>query len=197
VSVANAISEQMARDMAIKLEDEIFNGTGGNFTGLRDTGSFTNSVSAGATIAVTHLSNAVDEIHADNMTSPDVGYFNTRVIGDLRNLTDGSARPLFNQETFGSPLLKTGVIGTVYGFGVKPANNLSATLSYGTGSAATASDAIIGISKQFGYYATRRRITLHQDYDIDVDLNQYQANMRAAFNIKYANAYAVIRAIHV
>lgn len=203
VSVANSLMDQMARDLAIKIDSEIFGTSTTNLPGLRYTGSYTNSVSAGdnaaagGTIQVKDVSNAIDEIMADNHMSPDVSYFNTKVIGDLRNLTDGNARPLFNAETFGSPLLREGVVGVVYGAKVKPANTLPVNLSYGTGSAATSSDGIIGISKQFGYYAVRRGMTMHRDYDIDTDVNQYQVNMRVAFNVKYPNAYCVIKAIHV
>ena len=203
VGLAEAVSKQMAKDIALKIEDEVFNGTGSGFEGLRYTGSFTNKVTAGdnatngGTIKVTDFSNAIDEVMADNHDSPDVTYLHSKVLGDVRNLTDSSARPLFNAETFGSPLLKEGVIGTIYGMAVKVANKLPINLSYGTGSAATASDAIVGIRGMFGYYSTRREIQFNQDYDIDTDTRQIQMNTRTAFAIKYPDAYCVIRAIHV
>lgn len=203
VSVANSIMDQMSRDLAIKIDSEILGTSNTNLPGLRYTGSYTNSVSAGdggasgGTIQVKDVSNAMDEVMADNHMSPDVAYFHSKVIGDLRNLTDGNGRPLLNVETYGSPLIENGSIGTIYGAIVKKANTLPINLSYGTGSAATASDAIVGIKKQFGYYAVRRGLTAHRDYDIDTDMNQYQVNMRVAFNVKYPDAYCVIKAIHI
>jgi len=202
VSVANTIVNQMAKDLAIALDNEILNGTGGNFEGLRYTGSFTNSYSAGdgtgaGNINVTAISKAVDTILTDNHAYPDVSYFHPRTIGSLRVLTDGSARPIFNEETWGSPLLKEGKVGRVWGVAIKPAANLPVNLSYGTGVGETTSctDAIIGVSKMFGIYGNRRGLRFRNDYKITEDVNQYQVTMRAAFSVKYADAYCVLRAI--
>jgi HK97 family phage major capsid protein len=201
VSVANLIVEQMSRDLALSIDNEILNGTGAAFVGLRDTASFTNSYSAGngttsGNIGLTAISKAVDTILADNHTMPDVSYWNPRTVGSLRVLTDSTGRPMFNQETFGSPLLKTGVVGTVYGMGVKPSTQLPINLSYGTASAqTTCADAIVGVSKQFGIFGNRRGLTFKQDYAIANDYNQYQVTMRGAFSVKYPDSYCVIRAI--
>lgn len=206
VAIANSITNQMSSDIGLKIENEIFNGTGVSgvsFSGLRYTGSFTNSVSAGdnaaagGTIKVQDFSNAIDEVMADNHTSPDAIYMHSRVLGDVRKLTDSSARPLLNEETFGSPLLADGSIGRLYGAGVKVANKLPINLSYGTAGANTASDAIVGVKQMFGYWAVRRNVQFNQDYNIDTDTKELQLNTRAAFQIKYPDAYCVIRAIHV
>lgn len=205
VSVANLIVADMARDLALKIDNEVLNGTGGSgFEGLRYTGSFTNSVAAngtisstnGANISLTPISKAVDEILKDNHEMPDVSYWHPRTIGSLRLLTDSTSRPMFNAETWGSPLLREGVIGTIYGMAVKPTSQLPINLSYGTASAdTTATDAIVGKSKMFGFYGTRRNLTFNRDYVIESDRNQYQANLRVAFSVKYPDAYCVIRAI--
>jgi len=200
VTLANTMVEQMSRDMALGLDNEILNGTGGTFEGLRYTGSYTNSYSAGSgtgagNISVTAISKAMDQVLTDNHEAPNVGYFHTRTIGSLRILTDSSARPLLNNETWGSPILKEGAVGTIYGAKIKAANQLPINLSYSTASTA-ATDAILGVSKQFGYYGNRRGIKFKTDYNINTDVNQYQATMRAAFSIKYANAYSVIKAIN-
>jgi len=205
VAYANRIVEQMTEDLALEIENQIFNGTTSTlgFVGLRDTGSFTNSVSAGnnavlgGTIGVIDFSNAIDEVMSDNHVSPNVTYMHSRVLGDVRNITDGSARPVFNMETFGSPLLREGVIGTIYGMGVKTANKLPINLSYGTGGSNTASDAIVGVKNQFGYYSVRRDFRLNRDFNINNDADIVQLNTRTAFNTKYPNAYCVIRDIHV
>jgi HK97 family phage major capsid protein len=201
VGLANVLVEQMATDIGLKVEDEILNGTGGTgFEGLRYTGSFTNSYSAGngttsGVIGVEDISAAMDLVLNDNHIAPDVSFFHTKTIGQLRALTDGSARPLLNMETYGSPLLKEGAVGTIYGMRVKPTNKLPINISYGTASAATASDAILGVAKQFAYYSNRRAINMRQEYKLEYDANAFQMNMRSAFAIKYPNAYAVIRAI--
>jgi HK97 family phage major capsid protein len=203
VGVAEKIVSDMARDVALKIDSEILNGTGTGFWGLRSTGSFTNSVSAdgtidgtaGANISLTPISKAVDEVLKDNHESPNVSYFHARTIGALRLLTDSTARPMFNAETWGSPLLREKVIGTVYGMSVKPANQLPVNVSYGVSTDATCTDAIVGVSKQFGYYGMRRNPVFKSDYTIASDRNVYQVTVRSAFTTKYPNAYCVIRAI--
>jgi HK97 family phage major capsid protein len=205
VGMANIIVNDMARDLALKIDNEVLNGSAGSgFAGLRYTGSFTNSVAAngtisgtnGANISLTPISKAVDEILKDNHQMPDVSYWHPRTIGSLRLLTDSTSRPMFNQETWGSPLLREGVIGVLYGTAVKPTSQLPINLSYGTASAdTTCADAILGKSKMFGLYGNRRSLTFNRDYAIDTDRNKYQANMRVAFSVKYPDAYCVIRAI--
>lgn len=205
VGMQEVLTRQMAKDIGLKIDNEVLNGTtgGSGFVGLRDTASFTNSVSAAgaigsttaAAIGLTAISLAVDEVLKDNHEQPDVSYFNPRTVGSLRKLTDGSARPIFNQETWGSPLLKTGVVGTIYGFSVKPASQLPINISHGTGAAATTADAIIGKSGLFGYYGLRRDIIMRRDYVIETDREQFQMTLRSAFAIKYANSYCLIRGI--
>jgi len=206
VALVNTIVSDMARDVALKIDNEVLNGaTGGSgFVGLRDTASFTNSVSAdgtiggtaGANISLTPISKAVDEVLKDNHEQPDISYWNPRTIGSLRLLTDSTTRPIFNNETFGSPLLRDGVIGQCYGFAIKPTTQLAVNLSYGTSTADKAcADAIVGKSKMFGIYGSRRGVTAKTDYVIATDRNQYQITLRSAFAIKYPDAYTVIRAI--
>lgn len=201
VSTANLIVDQMARDLALKIDDEILNGTGGTFSGLRYTGSYTNSYSAGSgttsgNISITAVSKAVDEILKDNHNFPNVSYFHPRTIGSMRVLTDSSARPIFNQETYGSPLLGQGIVGNVWGVPIKPSSQLPINLSYGTAAAQTScADAIIGVSKMFGIYGLRRGLRFKNDYKIATDENQYQVTMRAGFSVKYPDSYCVIRAI--
>lgn len=201
VSVANMIVDQMAKDLAIEVDDEVLNGTGGTFAGLRYTGSYVNSYSAGSgtgsgNINLTAISKAIDTVLADNHEFPNIGYFHSRTLGSLRVLTDSAARPIFNQETWGSPLLREGKVGTVWGVPIKLANQLPINLSVGTGSGETAAtEAIIGVSKQFGIYGNRRQLRFKNDYKITTDENQYQVTMRCAFSVKYPESYSVIKAI--
>jgi len=196
-STANYLMEQMGRDLGLELDDEIINGDGTNFTGLRDTASFSNSVTCGAStnggaITLGKVSDAINEGEKDNFKY-DVSVWNPQTINTLRKLTDGNARPMFDEATFGSPMIKEGAIGTIYGTAVYETNQIIHTASYGTTS--TATDAIVGTKKKFGVYGLRRNLTFHKDYDIDGDYWKYQANMRASFNTLYKDAYCVIRAI--
>jgi HK97 family phage major capsid protein len=207
IDMANHLVEQMATDIALKVDEEILNGTGGTFEGLRYTGSFNNAVWAdgtvgtagtgSSTISLTPISKAVTEVLKDNHQQPDVSYWNPRDVGYLMLLTDSSRRPIFNQETFGSPLLREGTIGIVYATRVKTSTQLPVNLSYGTGTGETAnnSDAIVGRSNMFGVLGQRRGFVWKTDYKIAEDIYQYQTTARMAFSIKYANAYCVIRGI--
>jgi len=214
VSLANNIVEQMARDMALEVDNEIINGTGGTFEGLRYTGSFSNAVDAngntsatirtagtvtgsgitGANISLDAISKAIDEVLKDNHDQPDVSYWNPRTVGSLRLLTDGNGRPILDRETWGTPVLDRGVVGNIYGVKVKTSTQMPINLAYTSG-VSTAADAIVGKSKMFGIYGNRRGVRFKKDYSITKDIDQFQATMRSAFSIKYPDAYCVIRAI--
>lgn len=208
VSVANLIVEQMATDLALKIDDEIINGTGGTFTGLRSSSSFANAVWADGTIgtsgtgcasiSLTPISRAVDEVLKDNHEQPDVSWWNPTVMGQIRLLTDSSSRPMLNIETWGSPLLRQGAIGVLYGTQAKVSTTLPINVSYGTGTGeTTCADALIGKSKMFGVYGDRRGLIWKTDYAITTDEYQYQTTMRCAYSVKYPNAYCMIRGVTV
>ena len=214
VNVADHLVEQMGTDIALAIDGEILTGDGTIFTGLRDTGSMTNAVDAagninqtsadgtgsaltGSTITVKAISTAVYEILKDNHDQPDISYWNPKTLGQVAALTDSTTRPVLNNETWGSPLLREGVVGTLYGTKVKTTTNLPTNLSYGTSAAQSAScaDAVVARSKMFGYVGDRRGFIFKTDYKIDTDVYQYQTTKRVAFSIKYGNAYCMIRAI--
>ena len=214
VGVAESLVEQMGTDIALAIDEDMLNGDGTVFEGLDYTGSFTNAVDAagntgmthatgtgstltGTTITVAAIQKAVYEILKDNHEQPDVSYWNPTNVGQVAALTDSTSRPVLNNETWGSPLLKEGVIATLYGTKVKTTTQLPTTLSYGTSAAQSAScaDAIVARSKQFGIVGQRRGFIWKTDYDIDNDYYKYQTTMRLAFAIKYADSYCMIRAI--
>jgi len=214
VNVADHLVEQMATDIALAIDSEMIIGTGGNFTGLRDTGSMTNAVDAigtidmthadgtgstltGATITVKAIQAAVAEILKDNHDQPDVSYWNPKTLGQVQQLTDSTSRPILNQETYGSPLLREGITATLYGTKVKTTTQLPTTLTYGTAAdeSGSCADAIVARSKQYAVVGQRRGFIWKTDYDIETDKYQYQTTMRLAFAIKYADAYCMIRAI--
>lgn len=194
-AVANYLMEQMGTDIALKYDDEIINGTGGSgFTGLRNTASYNNVISAGsdtngAEISLTKVSDAINECEQDNF-SPDTIVAHPKTINALRKLTDGNGRPMFDEATFGSPILKDRAVGTLWGCKVYSTNQMDHTLTSGTASNTT--DMLVAKKGKFGVFGLRRNLTFHKDYDIDYDLWKYQANMRVAFNTLYANAYCVV-----
>lgn len=198
-SVAQLVTEQMARDLALKIDDEMFNGTGGTFSGLLYTGSLSNSVSCGASTnggAITweKIVDAQTEVLKDNHRQPDVCFFNPRDVGTIRKLTDGNGRPILDETTYANPTLKTGVVPTLMGMRVVPTTTVPINLSYGTG-AGNQGDGLVGVSKMMGVFANRRKLTLHKDYVIDNDYWKFQANIRVAFAVKYPDSYCVIQGI--
>lgn len=212
IDMGDQLTSQLSTDMSLELEDEIVNGTGSVFTGLRNTASFSNAVSAlgnnttatgadgtgstvtGANISLKPIVQATTEVLKDNHAQPDVSYWNPRTVGSIKLLTDGNARPMLDETTFGSPLVKEGVLGILYGTKAKSTTVLPITLTYGTGTT-SATDAIVARAGKYGYLGNRRGMKFTSAYDIDDDSWKYQATARFAFNIKYADAYCVIRAI--
>jgi len=214
VNVADQFVEQMATDISLAIDADMITGDGTNFTGLRNTASMANAVDAagntdlthadgtgsvltGSAITVKAVQAAVTEVLKDNHDQPDVSYWNPKTLGQVQQLTDGSARPFLNMETYGSPLLKDGITATMYGTRVKTSTQMPITLTYGTSATESGScaDALVGRSKMFALCGQRRGFIWKTDYEISTDKYQYQTTMRLAFAIKYANAYCMIRAI--
>ncbi len=216
VDVANSLVDQMGTDIALAIDLEMIEGTGANFTGLRDTASFNNacdalgtvtaamtgadgtaSVLTGEQITIKAVQAAVGLILQDNHEQPDVSYWNPKVFGQIQQLTDSTNRPILNMETYGSPLLKEGVTATLYGTKAKQSSQLPVDLTYGTAAAqsGSCSDAIIARSKMHAVVGQRRGFIWKNEYDMDSDKYRYQTTMRLAFAIKYPEAYCMIRAI--
>ncbi|HUU86746.1 MAG TPA: phage major capsid protein [Candidatus Glassbacteria bacterium] len=166
-------------------------------TGIWGTGSSTASGGVtGANIALNGIAQAVTEILLDKHEQPDVSYWNPRTIGSLIKLTDSTTRPVFNMETFGSPLLAEGVIGRIYGTSVKQSAQVPINLIYGTTTVLSGcSDALVGKSKMFGILGQRRGFIWKTDYVIATDIYQWQTTARMAFAVKYPDAYCLIRGI--
>lgn len=213
VDVANFLVEQMGMDLGIELDNQLLNGTGTPWFGLRSTASMTNAVdgggntnatSAGGTgstvssgaISLAVVVKAVTEVLKDNHAQPDVSYWNPRTIGSLMQLTDSTSRPVLNMETYGSPLIRDGTVYTLYGTKVRSTTNLPITVVYGTTAALSAcTDGLVGTSKKFGLLGNRRGFIWKTDYTINTDSYIWQTTARYAFATKYPNAYCLIRAI--
>ena len=191
------IADQMAKDLALKIDDEIFNGTGGQFTNYMRNSSISgiNTVDAGANgddMSLSKITAAVYECTVDNHIPTDI-IAHPVITKKLRNLTDSTGRPLLDAATYGSPLLKDGVVGTVYGLKYRESNQLPTNLTKGTGTALT--DILVVKAMNCGWFGIRRKLTVHKDYDIEYDQYIIQSNLRCAFNIPYPKAICIIKDI--
>ncbi len=225
VDAANQLVDQMATDLSIAIDGTVLTGScsttnntgaAAPFFGLYHTASFSNAVDAagnnnrtgswgtgataslltGANISLKGIVAAVTEVLQDNHAQPDISYWNPRTIGSLMNLTDSTARPMLNQETFGSPLIATGVVGRLYGTLAKESTQVPINIIYGTTAALSAcSDAFVGRSKMFGILGQRRGFIWKTDYTISTDVYVWQTTARMGFAVKYPDSYCLIRAI--
>jgi len=214
VDLANHLVEQMATDLAIEADSQIYSGTGSPWYGLNSTASMTNAVDAtgnlnataasgtgstitGAAISISVIQKAVTEVLKDKHRQPNVSYWNPRTIGSLIQLTDSSSRPILNTETWGSPILRDGVLGRICGTDVKDSTSVPVTLSYGTTAALSGacSDALVGVKGMFGILGQRRGFIWKTDYVIATDVYQWQTTARMAFAVKYPDSYCMIRGI--
>lgn len=178
--VGQIITDQFARDIALAIDSEILMGTGGNFTGYDYTGSYSNSYSAG-TLSWTDIIDTASKVMEDKLPLPDKGYIHPANITKLAKLTDGSARPVFDMFSYGSPLLRNGGLGTLYGAVYKQTTQL------------TTSEIIQASSKMSGYYGMRRELRFAKPfYNIGTDNYTFQATTRVAFSVKYADSYSVM-----
>jgi HK97 family phage major capsid protein len=194
IDVMNLVSGQMATDLANSIDTEILVGAGGQFTTNcweNIAGNVIHASSGGDDISIAKFNNAIYEGQVDFM-SYDYAVMHPRSIKNLRALTDSTGRPMFNEETFGSPLLKDGIVGTIYGLKVLPHTGIPITLVNG-GSGAVLTEIFVAESKKCGIYGRRRGMTAHKFYDIDNDSWTLQVNMRCAFAVAYPNAICKIK----
>lgn len=214
VDLANHLVNDMARDIGIAIDSAIYAGTGSPWYGLRTTNSFTNAVDGtgnvgatgadgtgssitGAVIAIATIMKANLEVLKDNHSTPDTSYWAPRTYGAIQQLTDSTTRPILNVETYGSPLLREGIISTLLGTRVRVANILPTNYSYGTTAALSGncSDNLVGIAGQYAILGNRRNFIWKSDYFITGDYYAWQTTARMAFAVKYPNAYCMIRGI--
>lgn len=193
--VADYIARSMARDLALEVDDQILNGDATYFSGLRDTttNTDTNLVTAsthGDAITAAKIFNAQKELLLDNWGVGEYLAIHPRTFGVLRSLTDTNSRPLFDTTTFGSPLMKDGVLGTILGLKVITHSKLPITLTQGTSTECT--DAIV-FCKQSAIVGKRRELRLNKFYSIDKDNWKLQSNMRLAFSVVYPKSICIIQ----
>ncbi len=199
----NKLSEQLARDIAIKIDQEIYNGgltgyTTSGIKGFRNTTEYTdmNAISSsgndGDAISVDKILAAKKAIKNDYFVeggthiviNPDLEY-------KLMGLTDSDGRPLFSAADTDNPLYSTGVIGRILGLTVVVTPAIPSNVSKGT--ATTLTDAIVLTSGVTGAYAQRRSVRMYKEYQITTDQYKIQSNMRMAFRVQRQKSACIIQ----
>jgi HK97 family phage major capsid protein len=191
--IAQVLNEQLGKDVAIKVDQEIYNGgktgyTDSGIKGFRDTTTYTdiNTVNANSgEISVDLILQAKKAIRNDYY--PDGGthmVINPDIVYKLEGLVDSNGRPLFSAMDTNNPLYSNGVLGRVLGLTVvvTPAVPTSSNLS----------DAIILTKGVTGYYGMKRGFNFHKEYQIESDNYKIQTNMRMAFRVAYQKSAAII-----
>lgn len=195
-AVAEIVLDQMSRDIAFKVDSAVFGALTTPFYGFRNwTGVGTVAASTnGDTITLDKISDAVYAIQTA-LFKADTIMMHPRTLNELRKLKESTSsnNPLLNEINFGSPIAKTGVVGTIYGLNVVPSTVVPITITQG--SATTATELIVFDSKNAGLVGMRRDMTFNKDYSILLDAWYLQANMRMAFAMKNPTAVCIIKGI--
>jgi len=191
--IAQILNEQLGRDVAIKVDQEIYNG--GN-TGYTDSGikgflcksTYTdiNTVDASSgEISVSLILQAKKAIRNDYyaeggthmVINPDLAY-------KLENLTDSNGRPIFSALDTNNPLYSNGALGRVLG--------LTVIVTPAIPTASNKTDALIITKGVTGYYGMKRAFKFNKFYQIDSDNWKIQTNMRFGFAVAYQKSAAII-----
>ncbi len=124
VSVVNILLQDAAAEMAVKEEDAFLNGDGtNNPKGILNWGSSLVTLekgtpaTSGADFDIAYISEAMTQIELNRGTA-DVVLMHPKHIHVLRVLKDSTGAPLLRNDTWGSPVLRDGAVGTIYGLKV-------------------------------------------------------------------------------
>ncbi len=205
--VAQEIVRIMAEEMAFGEDSAFFNGTGsgdtanGELSGIRDTTTYTNIntiAAAGADgdeITLPKISSAAEKIWSATKGRISATEFicHSKILHKLRTLEDTNSRPIFDEATFGSPILKDGAIGTIYGLKVYLSQVLPTNLS--KGSATTLTDCIVMNGKEGAFIGDRRKLTFDREKNLERDQWRFYANERVAFYARRQEAITIIKDI--
>jgi HK97 family phage major capsid protein len=191
--IANIVNEQLAKDVAIKVDQEIYNGGTTGYTtsgikGFRDKATYTdiNTVNASSgEITVSMILQAKKAIKNDYFAeggthmiiNPDVEY-------KIMNLADSNGRPLFSGVDTDNPLYSNGVIGRILGLTVLVTPAIPTT--------SNVSDAVIITKGVTGYFGMKREFKFNKEYQIETDNWKVQTNMRFGFSVAYQKSAAII-----
>jgi HK97 family phage major capsid protein len=196
VDVAALVVDQFARDLALEIDKEILRGTGTNFTGFTentDVNKVTAAATTGDAITLGKIADAVAEIEQDNFMATHM-FVHPRTLNVIRKLTDTAGRFIFDEASFGSPLLKEYVVGTVWGLKVIPTNALRTNVTKST--TTTCTDIVVVAEKECGLLGMRRGLQFNKLYNIATDNFDLQANIRNAFTVARPEAVCVIEDIY-
>jgi len=205
--VAQEIVRIMADEMAFGEDDAFFNGEGsgdtdnGELSGIRDTTTYTsiNTVDAvgadGDDITTAKISLAAQKVWAATKGRISATEFvcNSIIVHKLRTLEDANSRPIFDEATFGSPILRDGAIGTIYGLKVFISEILPTNLTKGSGTSLT--DCVVMNGKEGAFIGDRRRLTFERDKNFELDQWRFYANERVAFRARRQEAITIIKDI--
>jgi HK97 family phage major capsid protein len=197
-SISQVLTEQLAKDVALKLDNEIWTGSGTNFSGFRDTTTYTdiNTVAAtgddGDAVTYNKIVDAQSEIMTDAFDGGTHIVMHPKELGMIRKLQDANSRPLFDEASWGNPMLREHprAIGTILGLKVVTTSQLPINLSKGQGSALT--DMVVLEQGNSGFFGNRRGPRFHKEYQIETDTWKIQTNIRAAFRAKYQKSICTI-----
>lgn len=199
--IGQKVAEQLARDVALKLDEAILNGGTTGYTtqlnGFRDTSTYTdiNTVTAssgGDEISVAKLVNGMKEIRADNFKAGGTHLIiHPALEAKLRNLVDSNNRPLFTQETANNASLANGSLGRVLGLDIVGTTQLPTNLV--NGATSTLTDAIIMTAGVSGAFGMRRMPQFNRFYVIEQDNWKVQTNLRAAFRVQYQKSVCILK----
>lgn len=197
-SIMEYVTRMLSEDLAFEIDNQLYNGTGSPINGMRDTATYTSIQTIASTgangdeITLAKISEAVAKLATENFTGSHL-VAHPKVIRKLRDLKDTTNRPIFDEATFGSPLLAEGVIGTIYGLKVIQTNRLPTNLTKGTST--TLTDVLVVEAKRCGLFGNRRQLQFNKFYQIAKDNWQLQTNMRVAFTVPYQKSIVIIKEI--
>jgi HK97 family phage major capsid protein len=201
--IGQKVSEQLARDVSIAIDQAIYNGgltgyTASGLNGFRDTTEYTdiNTVAStetnGDAISVDKILKAKKEIKNDYFVAGGSHLvINPSLEYKLQGLVDSNGRPLFSALDTQNPLYSTGVIGKILGLIVVVTPAIPSNLTKGSGT--TLTDAIVLTKGVSGIYAQRRSVRFNKEYQIVKDSYKIQTNMRVAFRVAYQKSVCLIK----
>ena len=191
--IAQALNEQLAKDIAIAVDQAIYNGNVGTYTasglcGFRDRSTYSdiNTVNCSSgEITVAKILEAKKLIKEDYFAAGgDTMVINPTVEYKIMNLTDSNGRPLFSAADTANPLYSTGMVGRILGLNVivTPAIPVVANVA----------DILILTKGVTGYYGMKRGFNFNKFYQIEEDNYLIQTNMRMGFRVAYQKSSAII-----
>jgi len=191
--IAQALNEQLAKDVAIAVDQAIYNGGVGTYTasglnGFRDRTTYTDinvvNCSSGE-ITVAKILELKQLIKADYFAQGgDTMIINPLVEYKIMNLVDSNGRPLFSAMDTNNPLYSTGTIGRILGLNVIVTPSVPVV--------SNVSDIIVVTKGVSGYYGMKRGFQFNKFYQIEKDNYQIQTNMRMAFRVAYQKSMGII-----